>query len=67
MTARYRKNPGHRPSDIEDSDRIAVRFTYPDGTIREREADAIGLLDYALKQEGITPPWRNDDLLAGKW
>lgn len=33
----------------------------------DNEADAIGLLDYALKQEGITPPWRNDDLLAGKW
>jgi hypothetical protein len=28
------------------------------------EADAIGLLDFALHQDGITPPWRFDNVLT---
>jgi hypothetical protein len=28
------------------------------------EADAIGLLDFALSQDGIIPPWRAEHLLV---
>lgn len=59
----YNGKPRPKTSDLMKRDTRSRAFSLGFITKNNDEADALGILDYAIEMEGMTPPWRAHEIL----